>query len=54
MQELVGSAENFPKRPLIFFNKGFLHTSLQPSIKREKIILDLKKERRYLPLLQKS
>ena len=23
LRELAGSAENFPKRPLIFFNEGF-------------------------------
>ena len=38
--ELAGSAENFPKHPLIL--KGFLHSSLQPSNKREKAVLDLK------------
>lgn len=53
LQELAGSAENFPKHPLIFLNKGFLHSLLQPLVKREKIILDLKGQWRYLPLLQK-
>ena len=43
LRELAGSAKNFPKRPQIFFRKGFLHSSEQPSVKRAKMLLDLRK-----------